>query len=44
MRVPVKAEILGKEITGNYEPLELLEIIDRMIVEMREKQKPKEGV
>ncbi len=41
MKLQVKARVLDKEITGYYEPLELLKIIDDMIV--RKKQE-KEGV
>ncbi len=41
MRVPTHVNFLGEEITGEFTPLEILEILDQKIVQLK---KSKEGV
>ena len=41
MKIPTHVDFMGKAIDGNFDPMEILEILDKKIVEMKNK---KEGV
>ena len=41
MKIPTHVDFMGEKIEGNFDPMEILEILDKKIVEMKNK---KEGV
>ncbi len=41
MKIPTHINFLGERIEGNFEPMEVLEMLDKRIVEIK---KEKEGV